>query len=242
MLGMLINCINHFGLAGIIVYIRIKLKLISPLPLPGYLHPIHLRNSKSDFISFREIFFKKEYKLDLPATIKPTVIVDAGANIGLTSVYFANLYPDAKIICIEPDSENFKCVVKNVSNYKNIIPLNKALWQASEMLSLSNKGFGDRGFMIEDGENKTIEGISVHALMQEHNLHHIDILKIDIEGSEKEVFGEGYDSWLPKTKCLVIELHDRMKPGCSASVFSALGKYNFSMSIKGENLVFINAN
>jgi FkbM family methyltransferase len=143
--------------------------------LPGYLHPIHLRNSKADFISFREIFFKKEYELDIPTHIQPTIIVDAGANIGLTSVYFANRYPTAKIICIEPDTENFKCVVKNVSEYKNITPLNKALWNKVEMLSLANKGFGDRGFMIEEGDEKTTEGISLTALMQHHNLTHIDI-------------------------------------------------------------------
>ena len=238
---MLVNCIKHFGLAGLLVYLRIKFKQTSPLRLPGYLHPIHLRNSKGDFISFREIFFKKEYNLDLPVNIKPTVIIDAGANIGLTSVYFANLFPNAKIICIEPDQENFACVIKNVSAYKNIMPLNKALWHSNEMLSISNKGFGDRGFMIEVGENKTTKGISLGELIQQHNLSHIDILKIDIEGSEKEVFSSGYENWLPKTKYLVIELHDRMKPGCSKSVSSAINKYNFSMSIKGENLVFINS-
>lgn len=241
MLGMLFNCIKHFGLGGLLVYLRIKLKQTSPLPLPGYLHPIHLRNSTGDFISFREIFFKKEYELALPLSIKPSVIIDAGANIGLTSVFFANRYPDAKIICIEPDPENFACVVKNVLAYKNITPLNKALWHSSEMLSITNKGFGDRGFMIEEGNEKTTEGISLTALMQQHSLTHIDILKIDIEGSEKEVFSAGYEYWLPKTKCLVIELHDRMKPGCSESVFAALEKYNFSKTIKGENLVFINS-
>jgi FkbM family methyltransferase len=241
MLGMLINCIKHFGPAGLLLYLRIKLKRTSPLPLPGYRHPIHLRNSKGDFISFREIFFKKEYALELPPAIKPIVIIDTGANIGLTSVFFANRYPDAKIICIEPDTENFKCVVKNVSGYNNITPLNKALWHTTEMLSLANKGFGDRGFMIEEGNEKTTEGISLSAIMQQHGLSHIDILKIDIEGSEKEVFSAGYEHWLPKTKCLVIELHDRMKPGCSDSVFAAIANYDFSKSIKGENLVFINS-
>jgi FkbM family methyltransferase len=242
MLGMLFNCIKHFGLGGLIVYLRIKLKLTSPLPLPGYSHPIHLRSSKGDFISFREIFFKKEYELELPPAINPSVIIDAGANIGLTSVYFANRYPVTKIICLEPDPENFACVIKNVSEYKNIIPLNKALWHTTEMLSLANKGFGDRGFMIEEGNEKTTEGISLTALMQQYTLTHIDILKIDIEGSEKEVFSNGFEHWLPKTKCLVIELHDRMKPGCSESVFAAVEKYSFSKSIKGENLVFINSN
>ena len=68
----------------------------------------------------------------------------------------------------------------------------------------------------------------------------IDILKIDIEGSEKEVFQHGYADWLPKIKVLIIELHDRMVPGASAAVFSAINQYDFSVDIKGENLVFTN--
>ena len=69
---------------------------------------------------------------------------------------------------------------------------------------------------------------------------HIDVLKLDIEGSEKEVFEEGYENWLPKTKLLLVELHDKMKKGCSRSVLNAVNKYDFSFDIKGENIIFTN--
>ena len=64
--------------------------------------------------------------------------------------------------------------------------------------------------------------------------------KMDIEGSEREVFSIDAEHWLPITKCIIIELHDRMKDGCSTAVFKALSQFNFECTIKGENLVFIN--
>jgi hypothetical protein len=74
--------------------------------------------------------------------------------------------------------------------------------------------------------------------MLENGLEQIDILKIDIEGSEKELFESDYDYWLSRTKILIIELHDRLKPETSKTVFKALLNYQFSVIIKGQNLVF----
>ena len=85
-----------------------------------------------------------------------------------------------------------------------------------------------------------IEAITFTDLVKDFNLSTIDILKIDIEGSEKEVFSEGYEPWLKKTKCLIIEVHDGLKKGCSKSVFKATTYFNFSFKRSGENLVFVN--
>jgi hypothetical protein len=68
----------------------------------------------------------------------------------------------------------------------------------------------------------------------------IDILKLDIEGSEKEVFEAGFEYWLPRTKAIIIELHDHMRAGASKALFNAIGKYDFSFNMQHENLIFIN--
>jgi hypothetical protein len=73
--------------------------------------------------------------------------------------------------------------------------------------------------------------------MRQHQCEKIDILKIDIEGSEKELFESDYETWLPKVTTLIIELHDRMREGSSLSFFRALTKYNFRLAVKGENLI-----
>jgi FkbM family methyltransferase len=235
------QCIRCFGIQGVQVYLKIKLNRTSGITIPGIRFPLTMRPGPMDRTTFREIFIRREYDIDLPSTIKPTVIIDAGANIGFTSVFLANRYAGARIFSIEPDGANFNYLVKNVSHYPSVTPIQSALWNKKEMIQVVDRGYGDRGFMIEKNEeNNSLLAISLNDLLDQFQLKHIDILKMDIEGSEKEVFDANYDRWLPVTKCLVIELHDRMKPGCSKAVFNAIVQYDFSLSIKGENLVFVN--
>ena len=61
----------------------------------------------------------------------------------------------------------------------------------------------------------TIRGITMNELFDEFGIDRIDLLKLDIEGAEKEVFGSGPTAWLDRVGVIAIELHDCFKPGCS---------------------------
>lgn len=221
----------------------LKMKGRRKISVPGIRFPIMLRGGNADKITFREIFMRKEYAVDLPPALKPEFIIDGGANIGFTSVFLANRYPQARILSIEPDGDNFTTLVENTKSYPGITPVQSALWHRREVIHVVDRGYGERGFMIDrDADGTTLQATSVAELMADYNFPRVDILKMDIEGSEKEVFAEGYSQWLPLTRCLIIELHDRMKPGCSTALFKAITQYDFSMSIRGENLIFINNN
>jgi hypothetical protein len=113
---------------GIITFIKIKcIRQAGSLKIKGLKKPIKLRlNSSSDKIAFYKIILNKEYDIDLP--VHPEYIIDAGANIGLASVFFANKYPEAKIIAIEPDKGNFEILLNNIQGYPQITGLNTALW------------------------------------------------------------------------------------------------------------------
>ena len=76
--------------------------------------------------------------------------------------------------------------------------------------------------------------------MEEQGWDTLDVLKLDIEGSEKEVFEKNVEEWLPFTKMLIIEIHDNMRKGASKSVFTAISKYDFTFTMHHENLVFLN--
>ena len=105
---------------------------------------------------------------------------------------------------------------------------------------MEDKGYREWGFMISEtptGTPGAIQAITIPDLMRQQQCDAIDILKIDIEGSEKELFESGYDTWLPKVSTLVIELHDRMREGAALSFFRALTNYNFRLAIKDENIV-----
>ena len=169
--------------------------------------------------------------------MEPKVIFDLGANIGLASVYFSNRYPEAKVLAVEPDRSNFGLLVTNTAGYPGVTPLLGAVWDKDIELKTLDVGLGHWGFMTsESGVGAACRGYSMSTLMDMAGVDHIDILKIDIEGAEKEVF-ENPHTWLPRVGYLVIEMHDRMKEGCTASVQNALSMYYRNVSFKGENLI-----
>lgn len=238
------QCVKRFGIfSGLTVYLHIKIFKTGKISIPGLNQPVYFRPKSSDVHTFREIFLREEYAIKLPDNVIPKIIIDAGANIGFTTLFFAKCYPTARIISLEPDQKNFELLKKNTLGYPNITPILAALWNKKGTIEIMDRGYGVRGFMVENSNStNTVASMSSTTLAElilEYKIQTIDILKMDIEGSEKEVFSVDTEKWLPITKCLVIELHDRMKPGCSQAVFNALSHYNFECSIKGENLVFV---
>lgn len=220
----------------------LKIKLSNgKLNLPGIKHPVYFRKNSSDFTVLYTILLAKSYNVKIKQP--PSVIIDAGANAGYASIYFANRFPNATIYAIEPDSGNFEMLKKNTAPYCQINCLQKAIWNKTAALTIKDDGNGEWAFSIEETTEKNkadVEAITFTDLIKDFDLSTIDILKIDIEGSEKEVFSEGYEPWLSKTKCLIIEVHDGLKKGCSKSVFKATTSFNFSFKRSGENLVFVN--
>jgi len=82
-----------------------------------------------------------------------------------------------------------------------------------------------------------VPAITMTEIIDKYNIQRIDILKIDIEGAEKELFSYNYESWLPKVRCIVIELHDLYRPGCATAFFKAISNRQFNMFCKGEDIV-----
>ena len=111
-------------------------------------HSFILRNQTSDVETFRQVFIHKEY--DFVLEKPPQLIVDAGANIGLASLYFASKYPDAKIIAIEPEASNYELLQRNVEPYTNIIALQSALWHEDGKVLISDSGGGHWAFVTRD--------------------------------------------------------------------------------------------
>jgi FkbM family methyltransferase len=240
---------SRFGVSGILAAARAKFSQSTPLfevRRPDIRHPFYLRLRTSDLPTFDQIFVNQEYAFH--ATIPPRIIIDAGANIGLASIYFANKYPEAKIIAIEPESSNYEMLKINVAPYDNVIPVNAALWNRNEPLDLVDPGLDKWGFMTVNGNSgdlatgtkcHTIEGLTVDRIMNMYDLERLDLLKIDIEGAEKEVFLDS-SSWIDRVDSLIVELHDRMKTGCSRSFYNGSNGFDEEW-VQGEN-VFLTRN
>jgi FkbM family methyltransferase len=235
-----VKFVQAYGIfKGISLYLKFKLRITGKLKVPGLPRPVYLRPGTNDEYTFIEIFIRQDYGIDFPAPVsEPVIIVDAGANIGLSSVYFANRFPMATIECFEPDVENFAWLLKNTAGYPNIRLHQAALWGKSGLVSIVNRGVGSRGNITrETGPEDAIPATGVADLMAQNNYPTIFILKLDIEGAEKSLFDHNADGWLPRVQNLVIELHDSISPGSSMSFFRALSAHSFSTTISGENLV-----
>ena len=196
-----------------------------------------IRKNTSDWKAFKQVFILKEY--DFPIGFEPKFIIDGGANVGYASLFFADKFPAAEIIAIEPEKSNFEILSKNISRYKQINAIKAGLWHKKASLKIEDSGSGEWGFMAKEVGlgDYDIQAITIDEILKQSGKEEIDILKLDIEGAERELFSQNYDSWLGKVKVLIIELHDRMKEGCSAAFYSAIKKYNFSQTQRGENII-----
>ena len=233
--------VHRLGLAnGMFNFFKVKTGNTNNIRLKGLKHSLKLRKSSSDIEVFHQVFINKEYNFD--AGFYPRFIIDGGGNVGLGALYFANVYPDAKIVSVEPESDNYTMLVENTKAYDNIHAIQSGIWNKSTYLKIKDTGLGNWGFVVEECDKEdaeTFRALSIADIMTQYQAEEIDILKLDIEGAEKEVFTSNYDRWLPKTKILIVELHDRMKPGCSSAFLKAIANYNFTIHPIGENLICI---
>lgn len=188
-------------------------------------------------------FYETNYYIDICNGPKIKNIIDAGANIGVETLRFQVLYPNTQILSIEAEPGNFTVLSQNFLNNKLVTTINGALWSKSgELLYIKNDlEVSKESFSVtEQSTNSTpIQSYSLNDLLKIMNWEEVDILKIDIEGAEYEVFTKNTDNWIDKIKCLIFEVPDNDKPGSTQAIYNALSKINFNTYICGENLVLI---
>lgn len=233
---------QNFGLKGLAAITSYRLigwpKELTVRPV-SVQHPVHLRVRTTDPGTYSEILLHDEYAIDLP--FEPQTILDAGANIGMASIYFANRYPDARIVAVEAEQDNYQWLLRNVEPYKNIKAVHAALWNCDGEIGvfLPDAGTGSSGnwsFVVGNGfHDKKVRAVTIATLMQEMNISSFDLVKIDIEGAECEIFEN--TEWLAGTKCLMIELHDRFRPGCRDAVTASMQE--FISTERGETTIYI---
>lgn len=231
------------GLLGVFQCVELLLSKTSKAPylvlkLKGYDNKVYLRPKTSDFKIFKQIFIEEEYNVTFPEQVN--YIVDAGSNCGYSIVYFKNKFKNAKLIAIEPDTSNIEIIKKNTSGFKDVFIVKGGVWNINTDLKILNKDAGKWAFRVVEAIDNTKEfkGYSLDAIMLEHDIKIIDILKMDIEGSEKNVFEQNYQYWLSKTTFGFLELHENYAPGVTDLVHSRLSEFNFKVSKSGENVVF----
>ena len=172
------------------------------------------------------------------------IIIDLGANIGIETLRFNYLFPNSKIISVEPDKENYEILKKNTNDNKNIITLNNGIWNDDFFLKIKYKSIDNSqkiSFTKASSGDQSVKSITVSTIIKQHALNKIDILKIDLEGAENVIFDTTCDYWLDFVDIFIIECPDNDAPFVTQKIFDAFRRnnLNFKTLISGENLIFI---
>ena len=221
---------RRFGsIRGILVYGKLSAtdRGLINFSIPQANSPINLRPRTSDIQVFEEIFLQDEYRI--PVAARPRLIIDGGANIGLASLYFAKQYPDARIIAVEPEGSNIEMLKINTAGYPTISVLEAGIWHDDHPLKIEDPLVSKCGFRLTQTEREEgfVPSLRVDDILNLTGSDSIGILKLDIEGSEKEILQHS-QSWIGKLEILAVELHDRYRPGCSDALYAAIADENFT--------------
>lgn len=202
--------------------------------------PITFRPGTSDVMILGKVFAESEY--DLPFSIPVRTVVDAGAHIGAATLFYHSRFPDARILAIEPEESNYHLLRKNTETISNIVAIRAALWPYEKQLWLQDTAADKAAFQVcttSSNFGYSVPSITPQKLFEKLHVDQIDLLKLDIEGAELDLFSSGTDQWLSRVRCLVLKLHDRLRLGCAQSLYRALHSYNFQQEIRGENIFIL---
>ena len=208
----------------------------------------------SDPLVFNQIFTIEEYKpvvdyfCDNRINYDCLRIVDAGANVGYTTWFLLSFFRNAQVICIEPDLGNLSVLKKNleqsVKDGQVKVYRNALTGQGDQNVVIADtfRDGRDWALSIKESEKESdLKSVGMSQLMKENGWKTIDILKVDIEGSERFVFESSADlSYLRMVRLIALEIHDEFK--IRENIYITLRNYGFELWNFGETTLAINRN
>lgn len=218
-------------------------------------------NNSSDIQVLHQIFVQEQYKpcIEFLGDFKPRTIVDAGANIGMAALYFHSVFPEALIMCVEPDHDNFRVLYENTFRLfsENLHAatwtylINCAIWPKEQILKVENNFRDKREWSRTvapylSPTDRTVLGLPFTEIINNFNSFwpskkpftgSLDLLKLDVEGTEDLLFSD-YDQAskiLFNVKALFIEIHEEFN--CKERILGFLDAFGFDHATFNETTV-----
>ena len=226
------------------------------LPTGGTRRFFFRGSSRTDRDVIKQIFEAQHYNLSFPlssalknyadlvaAEGASLLVVDAGANIGASALYFTQLDPRIHVCAVEPERGNFLVLKANCAGLP-ITPIEAAVASERGKLWLTDPGRGEWGYRVGGPTGKfKVNAITMNDILRKFDASRYMplICKIDIEGGEENLFRTN-DAWIDQFPLIIIELHDWLLPGTSNSknFLSAISKRNFDIVYRSENMFCFN--
>lgn len=186
---------------------------------------IFLRKTQSDLSTFTEVFVDRVYEAPYERWCRDvSTVVDLGSNIGLSPLFFHARFQRAKVLCVEPVAEN-AAVLRLNRGPRDWIVCEEAvshdgapqdlfvseMWASSTTVPAVADARRQRPNRLESRARESVRrvpSVTIPQLLQTYGLERVDVMKMDVEGTEADIFGERSDlSWLRQVAVLVIDVH-----------------------------------
>jgi FkbM family methyltransferase len=167
-----------------------------------------LRTYGGDLYLLHEIFLSRTYWIPLSWRRPVATVVDLGANVGLATLFLSQYFPTARFVCVEPNPANTAILKQNISSLGELAQVIEGAVNASS----GEAWFEDsvecwRGRLCQDrNRGRLVRCYTMEEILTACDLSTIDVLKVDIEGAEQQLFGTR-NGWLSKVKVIIVELH-----------------------------------
>lgn len=256
------NFIRQFGVLGglrLLFSIERNLPRISEnvrrYKVPGYDHPFFLRDTIADHATFKQCLVMQQYDFrkfpqserllsDYRAALlrgETPLLIDCGGNVGFATRWFARMFPEARIVVVEPTDQNFKMLTMNTEHLgERVVRLKGGIWNNSARLAITNPDAGSAAFRVEELDMSESEGLRSYTINEICDMQGVSapfIVKLDIEGAQSALFKSNTD-WVPRTHLITLELDDWLMPwqGTSRPFFSCMSRYPFEYLFRDESI------
>jgi FkbM family methyltransferase len=169
-------------------------------------------NAGADAFIYSEVFEHQSYRI--ANARPPATILDLGANIGLSAIYFARCFPGAHLACVEPVPENLRLLSRNLELNGVAADVISAAIDVKEGKAWMERARFDYGHKIAHASVQSsavlfeVDAVSVQSIMQRLGWSRIGLVKIDIEGHESVLLSQNCE-WLHLTDALCLEYHEQ---------------------------------
>ncbi|WP_433665902.1 FkbM family methyltransferase [Nocardia sp. CA-136227] len=197
--------------------------------------PITVRRNQSDLLILWQIFLHRYYELDQVYALDSEIdvldtVVDLGGNTGQAAAYFTARYRPRRLLTVEPITESRQVLHRNRSlSGLDWIVEDCAVAGAAGELEFAVSAFWDtctavpevyelrrsRPWRLENSlarPPRILPARTVDELLDRHGLDHVDLLKVDVEGSEADIFAAPRP-WMDAVDRIVLEIHDKYIDG-----------------------------
>lgn len=210
------SIIRKVRLVGVEALVKIKYPFIAvgkfmQFFMPLSKHSVRLRRGSIDIDVFKYVFYDQYHKpINEVELGSSPLILDMGANIGLSVLTFKHWYPGSKILAFEMDRDNYELALYNTKGLRDVFFFNCAISAKSGVVEYEKTGRED-GYAIGNkeagSEYVSVKSFSVGEVIHDNDIEIVDFLKMDIEGAEIEILQSDDLSWMQSVKNIAIEFH-----------------------------------